>query len=108
MHVGCFRNKAESYNFFFFLKQAKPIQWKLEYIYAATRVVSGACTQSLDVKAWVSLPGRQHALHSVTWLCWERQVLCRLHDCPEASWKPAPGHEDQRPSVPQLRPDVAK
>ena len=34
MHVGCFRNKAESYNFF--LKQAKPIQWKLEYIYMYT------------------------------------------------------------------------
>ena len=32
--MGCFRNKAESYNFF--LKQAKPIQWKLEYIYMYT------------------------------------------------------------------------
>lgn len=26
----------------------------------------------------------------------------------EPSWKPAPGHEDRRPCVPQLRPDVAR
>lgn len=57
--------------------------WEVSYRQSAMRVVSGACIQSLDVKAWVSLPGRQHALHSVSCHCWEEQALCHLHDCPQ-------------------------
>lgn len=56
----------------------------------------GACIQSLTSRlGWASLEG--NTPYAVTCHCWEKQVLYCPHDCPEASWKPAPAHEDQRP-----------